>query len=161
MKQTEEIFDYLKERLGEAVLEFIPAETGQPWITADPGSVRKIAAFLRDDQELRFNSLMCLSGVHYPDADELGVTYHLHSTTFGHTIVLKTRVPAANPRVQSVEQVWKTADWHEREAWDMYGIRFDGHPNLVRILCPEDWEGHPLRKDYMQQESYMGVSTRI
>jgi NADH-quinone oxidoreductase subunit C len=160
MKQPEEIAAYLKEKIGEGILEFVPAEVGQPWITLAPDSIKKIAKFLRDDSELRFNTLMCLSGVHYPAEQELGVTYHLHSTTFGHTVALKVRVPIENPRVQSVESVWKTADWHEREAWDMLGIIFDGHPNMARILCPDDWEGHPLRKDYVQQETYLGITTR-
>lgn len=160
MKQPEEIAAYLKERMDEGIIEFVPAEVGQPWITVEPGPLRKIAVILRDDQELRFNTLMCLSGVHYPAEQELGVTYHLHSTTLGHTVVLKVRVPIENPRVPSLESVWKTADWHEREAYDMIGIVFDGHPNMTRILCPDDWEGHPLRKDYVQQDTYMGVTTR-
>lgn len=160
MKQPEELAAYLKERMDEGIIEFVPAEVGQPWITVEPASLRKIAVFLRDDTELRFNTLMCLSGVHYPAEQELGVTYHLHSTTLGHTVVLKVKVPIDNPVVPSVESVWKTADWHEREAYDMIGIVFDGHPNMTRILCPDDWEGHPLRKDYVQQDTYMGVTTR-
>lgn len=160
MKQPEELAAYLKERMDEGIIEFVPAEVGQPWITVEPASLRKIAVFLRDDTELRFNTLMCLSGVHYPAEQELGVTYHLHSTTLGHTAVLKVKVPIDNPVVPSVESVWKTADWHEREAYDMIGIVFDGHPNMTRILCPDDWEGHPLRKDYVQQDTYMGVTTR-
>ncbi|MFU8859598.1 MAG: NADH-quinone oxidoreductase subunit C [Cyclonatronaceae bacterium] len=161
MKQPEEIATYLKEQMDEGVIEFVPAEVGQPWISIEPGSLRKIAVFLRDDRELRFNTLMCLSGVHYPAEQELGVTYHLHSTTIGHTVALKVRVPIDKPMVPSVESVWKTADWHEREAYDMIGIVFEGHPNMTRILCPDDWEGHPLRKDYVQQDTYMGVTTRI
>jgi NADH-quinone oxidoreductase subunit C len=160
MKQPEEIATCIKEKLAEDGVEFAQAEVGQPWVLIQPGSVLKIAKFLRDDPELRFNTLMCLSGVHYPDTQELGVTYHLHSTTIGHTVVLKVRVPVDNPRVPSVETIWKTADWHEREAYDMVGVVFDGHPNMSRILCPDDWEGYPLRKDYVQQETYLGVTTR-
>jgi len=159
MKQPEEIFDYLKERVGDDVIGFTGDKLGQPWITVRAESVKRIAKILRDDEMLRFNTLMCLSGVHYPKEEELGVTYHLHSTTIGHTMVMKVRVPVTNPNVQSVESVWKTADWHEREAWDMIGIVFEGHPDHRRILCPDDWEGHPLRKDYVQQETYMGVTT--
>ncbi len=158
LKSPEEIYEYLKASFDE-LLEYVPAELGQSWITVPPFSMKAVAKFLRDDPALRFNTLMCQSGVHYPDEDELGVTYHLHSTSHKHTLVLKVRVPIADPRVQSVEAIWKTADWHEREAWDLLGIVFDGHPNLKRILCPEGWEGHPLRKDYRQQETYLGVTT--
>lgn len=159
MKQPEEIFDYLKEQVGDEVIEFVGEKLGQPWIIVQAKSVKNISKMLRDDEMLRFNTLMCLSGVHFPNEEELGVTYHLHSTTIGHTLVMKVRVPVSFPNVPSVESVWKTADWHEREAWDMVGIVFEGHPDHRRILCPDDWEGHPLRKDYVQQEMYMGVTT--
>jgi NADH-quinone oxidoreductase subunit C len=159
MMTMESIFEYLNENL-EGVHEYVPAELGQPWITVSAGSWKTIAKFLRDDAELRFNTLMCLSGVHYPDEEALGVTYHLHSTTKGHTLVVKVKVPEEDPVVPSVETIWKTADWHEREAYDMVGVQFEGHPNLRRILTPVDWEGFPLRKDYEQQEFYNGVTTR-
>ncbi|MGM0506678.1 MAG: NADH-quinone oxidoreductase subunit C [Bacteroidota bacterium] len=159
MKQPEEIFDYLKERVGDDVIEFVGDKLGQPWILVRAEAVKVLAKILRDDEMLRFNTLMCLSGVHYPNEEELGVTYHLHSTTIGHTLAMKVRVPISTPNVPSVESVWKTADWHEREAWDMVGIVFEGHPDHRRILCPDDWEGHPLRKDYVQQKTYMGVTT--
>lgn len=159
MKQPEEIFDYLKERFGDEVVGYSGDKLGQPWITVHSESVQRIARLLRDDEKLRFNTLICLSGVHYPNEEELGVTYHLHSTTIGHTLVIKVRVPVATPEVPSVEAIWKTADWHEREAWDMFGIVFEGHPDHRRILCPDEWEGHPLRKDYVQQEFYLGVTT--
>lgn len=157
-KSTEEIFQYLQERFGDSP-EYFDAERGQPWIALPASSLREIAKFLRDDPELRFNTLMCLSGVHYPDEEQLGAVYHLHSTTLRQTVVLKVRVPENAARIPSVESVWKTADWHEREAWDLLGIRFEGHPDLRRILTPEDWEGHPLRKDYRQQDFYQEVST--
>ncbi|MCG2587363.1 NADH-quinone oxidoreductase subunit C [Rhodohalobacter sp. WB101] len=114
---------------------------------------------LRDDPQLLFDVLMCLSGVHYQKEEELGVTYHINSTSLGHKLAIKVRVPIDNPHVPSVESIWKTANWHEREAWDMVGVIFDEHPNHKRILCPEDWEGHPLRKDYVQQEFYQGMPT--
>jgi NADH-quinone oxidoreductase subunit C len=88
---------------------------------------------------------------------KLGVVYHLHSTSLDHKIVLKTEVTAESPHAASVESVWKTANWHEREAFDLFGIVFDGHPDLRRILLPDDWEGHPLRKDYAVPEFYNGM----
>ncbi|TVR15271.1 MAG: NADH-quinone oxidoreductase subunit C [Balneolaceae bacterium] len=159
MKNAEEIYEILKDEFGEDSLELHSGDIGSPWITAGAAKIKEIAKYLRDDSALLFNTLMCLSGVHYPNEEELGVTYHLHSTNLHHSIALKVRVPIDDPRVPSVESIWKTANWHEREAWDMVGVIFDGHPNHKRILCPDDWEGHPLRKDYVQQEFYQGITT--
>lgn len=159
MKQPEEIFEYLKQNFGESLFEYKVADVGQPWIEVDASFVKEIMKFLRDDKELLFDVLMCLSGVHYPDKEAVGVTYHINSTTFNHSLALKAIVHLDNPVVPSVESIWKTANWHEREAWDMVGIRFKDHPNHKRILCADDWEGHPLRKDYVQQEFYHGMPT--
>lgn len=154
------IWEYLQAAFEEEI-SFHEAETGQSWVLVPASLMKKVSKFLRDDEELRFNYLMCLSGVHYPKENELEVVYHLNSTLHGHTLVLKVRVPEEEPHVPSVESIWKTANWHEREAYDLLGIHFDGHPDLRRILTPQDWQGHPLRKDYEQQESYRGVSTGI
>ncbi len=159
MKEPEEIFEYLKNQFGEEGLEFAQGDVGEPWIQVEAASIKEIAMFLKEDPELRFNTLMCLSGLHYHKEEELGVAYHLHSTELNHSLALKVRVPLDNPHVPSIESVWKTANWHEREAYDMVGVIFDGHPNHERILCPVDWEGHPLRKDYVQQEFYQGMPT--
>lgn len=159
MKLPEEIYKILREKDDDAVLEFQSGEVGEPWILVEASSLKTIMKTLRDDPQLLFDVLMCLSGVHYPNEEELGVTYHINSTRFGHSLAIKVRVPIDNPRVPSIESIWKTANWHEREAWDMVGVIFDDHPNHKRILCPEDWEGHPLRKDYVQQEFYQGMPT--
>jgi len=113
----------------------------------------KLPAFaqqLRDDQDLRFELLASLSGVHYPmDAGrELHVVYELMSLTHNRRIRLEVSAPDADPHVPSVVSVWPTADFQERETWDMYGVIFDGHPALTRIMMPDDWPGHPQRKDY-------------
>ncbi|NBB76428.1 MAG: NADH-quinone oxidoreductase subunit C [Bacteroidetes bacterium] len=159
MKLPEEIFEYVKENNPEAALEFQSGDVGEPWILVEADSLKSIMKFLRDDPGLAFDVLMCLSGIHYPKEEELGVAYHVNSTSLGHSLALKVRVPVDHPHVPSVESIWKTANWHEREAWDMVGIKFDDHPNHKRILCAEDWEGHPLRKDYVQQEFYQGMPT--
>lgn len=127
-----------------------------PFIRVAPDRIKDVAQFLRDNETTAFNVLMCLSGVDYTGG-KFGVVYHLHSMQWSHKIVLKVDVTVDNPHCQSVESVWKTADWHEREAYDMYGIIFDGHPDLRRILMPDDWEGHPLRKDYQVPEYYNGM----
>jgi len=112
--------------------------------------VVEVMQALRDDALLRFEFCASVSGVHYPDAadEELHVVYHLQSMTHNRRLRVETSAPDADPHVPSVVGVYPTADWHEREAWDMFGIIFDGHPHLTRILMPDDWVGHPQRKDY-------------
>ena len=152
----QEIHEKLKERFQEKILEFKDGVLN-PWIRIEPGVIADVARFLRDDPVLAFGSLMCLSGVDWPQKGKLEVVYHLCSMTHHHRIVLKVEVPREDPRVPSVEKVWPTANWHEREAYDLLGIIFEGHSDLRRILLPEDWEGHPLRKDYKVQEYYHGI----
>jgi NADH-quinone oxidoreductase subunit C len=105
---------------------------------------------LRDDEDLRFEFCASVSGVHYPDdaGRELHAVYHLLSMTHNRRIRLEVTCPDADPRVPSLVSIYPTADWHERETWDMFGIVFDGHPAMTRILMPDDWPGHPQRKDY-------------
>jgi NADH-quinone oxidoreductase subunit C len=90
--------------------------------------------------------LELLGGVDYKDRIE--VVYVMTSLKHGHRYLLKCRLPRENPTIRTVESVWAAANWHEREAYDMFGIAFEGHSDLRRILCPDDWEGYPLRKDY-------------
>ncbi|QNN51279.1 NADH-quinone oxidoreductase subunit C [Nocardioides mesophilus] len=109
-----------------------------------------VAGLLRDEERLRFELCSGVSGVHYPDdaGRELHAVYHLLSMTHNRRIRLEVVCPDADPHVPSVVAVYPTADWHERETWDFFGIIFDGHPSLTRIEMPDDWPGHPQRKDY-------------
>jgi NADH-quinone oxidoreductase subunit C len=109
-----------------------------------------VVKLLRDDEKLRFEFCASVSGVHYPDdtGRELHVLYHLLSMTHNRRIRLEVTAPDADPHVPSVCATYPTADWHEREAFDFFGIIFDGHPALTRIQMPDDWPGHPQRKDY-------------
>ncbi len=109
-----------------------------------------VARVLRDDEALRFELCSSVSGVHYPDdtGRELHVVMHLLSMTHNRRIRVEATAPDADPHVPSVVSVYPTADWHERETYDMFGIVFDAHPSLTRILMPDDWPGHPQRKDY-------------
>jgi len=134
-----------------------------------------VATHLRDDTDLEFDHLNNLCGVDYLEPDpkkaakfghepHIEVVYHLSSFTLKHRLTLKVKLPRWQddregelPEVPSVAGVWAIADWHEREAYDLVGIRFTGHPNLKRILCPEDWVGHPLRKDYEFPLEYHGI----
>jgi len=152
----QEISDALKAKFGDAILEVKSDGVFDPWAKVAPDRIKDVCLFMRDDEALQFDSLMCLSGVDYTGG-KLGVVYHLHSTKKDHKFTLKVDVTVENPHCQSVESVWKTANWHEREAFDMIGIVFDGHPDLRRILLPDDWEGHPLRKDYQVPEYYQGM----
>lgn len=160
MKSTEEIFEYLTDLFSETAFETLKGDVGPIRIKVPASAIKDVSKVLRDDDELQFNTLMCLSGLHYPASEEMGVTYHLYSTILGHSLALNVRMPESNSELPSVEQIWKTANWHEREAYDMFGIIFTNHPDLRRILCPNDWEGHPLRKDYVQQETYRGITTK-
>jgi NADH-quinone oxidoreductase subunit C len=109
-----------------------------------------VVRHFRDDAHLRFEFCSSVSGVHYPDdvGRELHAVYHLQSMTHNRRIRLEVSAPDTDPHIPSVVPVYPTADWHERETWDMFGIIFDGHPALTRILMPDDWPGHPQRKDY-------------
>ncbi len=150
------IADKLTERFGGKVLE-VKADALNPWVRVEAPSVAEIARYLRDDPALAFDSLMCLSGLDWPKTGTQEVVYHLYSFPHRHRIVLKAQVPREAPRLPSVEAVWPAANWHEREAFDLLGIVFEGHSDLRRILLPEDWEGHPLRKDYTIPETYHGL----
>ena len=113
--------------------------------------LRDVAAALRDDPALRFEMCLSVSGVHYlhETGRELHAVYHLVSITHqSRRLRLEVTAPDADPHIPSVVPTWPGADWHERETWDMFGIVFDGHPALTRILMPDDWPGHPQRKDY-------------
>jgi NADH-quinone oxidoreductase subunit C len=109
----------------------------------------RLCEVLRDEPSLRFEVLASLSGVDYPnDENRLHVAYHLLSMSHRHRVRVEVAVSDDDPHVPSVMGVWPTADWHERETWDFFGVVFDGHPSLTRIEMPDDWEGHPQRKDY-------------
>ena len=126
-----------------------------PFFTVEPDAILDVSRFLKDESSLAFNQMMCLSGVDIVDNQQ--VVYHLFSFEHRHRITLKVDVPTDNPKTQSVESVWKTANWHERECYDLFGIVFEGHPDPRRILLPDDWVGYPLRKDYVYPSEYDGI----
>jgi NADH-quinone oxidoreductase subunit C len=110
----------------------------------------QVARRLRDDAQLRFELCLGVNGVHYPDETdrELHAVYPLLSITHGRRVRLEVAAPDGDPHIPSLSTIYPTNDWHEREAYDFFGIIFDGHPSLTRIEMPDDWEGHPQRKDY-------------
>jgi len=170
----EEIHNILVERFGEKIVS-LQTEGTDPWIEVSPTAIDEVAAFLKEDDRLRFDHLNNLTGVDYLEPDpkkakkfdhepHLEVVYHLSSYDLKHSATIKVKLPRWKedtegqlPEVPSVSGVWAIADWHEREAYDLLGIYFTDHPNLRRILCPEDWVGHPLRKDYEFPLEYHGI----
>ncbi|OGQ84260.1 MAG: hypothetical protein A3G40_12985 [Deltaproteobacteria bacterium RIFCSPLOWO2_12_FULL_57_22] len=130
-----------------------------PLLMVDAQAIVEVGRFLRDEPELRFEILSDLTALDFPKEEKLQVVYHLYSYTFRHQIVLKVDLSREAACVSTMEGVWKVANWFEREVFDLFGVVFDGHSDLRRILLPEDWEGYPLRKDYVEQEEYDGIST--
>jgi len=154
------------------------AEAIDPFVFVDAADIVEVATFLRDDPALKFEMLHDISGVDYLENDpkkvakagfepHLEVVYHLQSFTHRHRFTVKVSLPRwANdqvgkiPSMPSLSSVYGSANWHEREVFDMFGIDFVGHPQLTRILLSEDWEGYPLRKDYEFPLEYHGIRGR-
>ena len=137
----------LKERFSEDIKDIYEAFDLHT-VVVDKDKIVEVCHFLRDDPKLRFNYLSDICGVDYfPKAPRFEVVYHLYSIPFKYRIRLKCRINEGD-RVPTVVGIWKTANWHERETYDMYGIVFEGHPDLRRIYLWEGFEGHPMRKDY-------------
>lgn len=120
------------------------------WVPRD--SLRDICEFVALDPEFSLDYLSFVTGVDYLDQGQLEVVYHLFSMDRRHELLLKVKVPRDDAKVDSVSKIWATAIWHEREAYDLLGITFEGHPDLRRIMMTEDWAGHPLRKDYVYED---------
>jgi len=138
----------VRERFQDAVTEVIEFR-GDTTVVVAPARLRDICRFLRDHEPVPFNFLSDVCGADFPDREKrFEVTYTLYSISARQRLRLKVRLAAADPPLPSLVSVWPTANWHEREVFDLFGVRFDGHPDLRRILMPEDWDGHPLRKDY-------------
>jgi NADH-quinone oxidoreductase subunit C len=157
---TAAIHTALEARFGDAIIALETEHAGDPAIRVHPASIVEIGAFLRTDPAFAFDCLTNQSGVDYPERGEIEIVYHLYSYSLRHTCVLKVGVSRDNPALPTIDPVWKTANWQEREIFDLLGVVFDGHPDLRRILLPEDWVGHPLRKDFVEPTEYHGISTK-
>ncbi len=137
------------------------AEHGDFTVVVKPGKLADIVRYLHDDEEMCFEHFCDLTAVDWPDREErFEVVIHLHSIRHGHRIRIKTSVGADDPTVPSISGIYGGANWFEREAFDMYGVRFEGHPDLRRILLWEEFEGHPLRKDYPKQKRQCPIPLR-
>lgn len=149
--KAEEIAALLGEKFGAKILES-KVDGFNPWCVVEPAEILSVCRFLRDDERLAMDHLETLAGVDYKDRVE--AVYVMYSMKNRHRFALKCRMPREGAHLPSVESVWGVANWHEREAFDLIGIVFDGHSDLRRILLPDDWEGHPLRKDYKFPKTY-------
>ncbi|HLL93718.1 MAG TPA: NADH-quinone oxidoreductase subunit C [Spirosoma sp.] len=159
-----EINDLLVSNFGPEAFS-VNTTNPQPYLTAPVEHLVELCQFLRDDDRLFFDLLACVTAIdNGPEVNTMEVVYNLTSIPYEHNLMFKVVVPrnAAGqplPVVPSVAHIWRTADWHEREAYDLVGINFTGHPDLRRILMPTDWNGHPLRRDYQEEEQYHGIRT--
>jgi NADH-quinone oxidoreductase subunit C len=153
----DEVVDALEEELADSELagvadaiEKVVVDRGELTLHIAPERIADVCRLMRDGDALRFELCSSVSGVDYLGTDErrLHTVYELTSMTYRRRIRLEAAVTAEDPHLPSVTQVYPTADWQERETYDMFGIIYDGHPGLTRILMPDDWEGHPQRKDY-------------
>lgn len=178
MTEFQEIHDALLERFGDETIVGQNAEAIDPWIEIAPPGIVPVCRLLHDEPRFAFDHLNDLTVVDYLEPDpkkakrfpyepHIEVVYHLSSFASGARLVLKVPLPRWRddqpghlPQVPSVTDIWPAANWHEREAFDLLGVEFTGHPDPRRILMPEDWPGHPLRKDYTWPEEYHGIRTQ-
>lgn len=158
----EEIKLLLSAHFGENVILGEETNGLQPALLINPEQIADVCLFLRDQPKTYFDFLACLTGVDDDKENRFGVVYHLSSHPFQTRLTLKISIekpvdPQQLPSFPTLVNVYRTADWHEREAYDLLGIEFEGHPDLRRILLPDDWEGFPLRADYKSAEYYKGI----
>lgn len=172
----ESLYEQLQQQFSDRQILRIELASKDPWIEVAPEAIHAVCLYLRDHEKLQFDTLSNLTAVDYLERDpkkkdpvspHLEVVYHLYSLPRKTAAKLKVLLPRWEgdvvgqlPRLASVADIWKIADWHEREAFDLVGVEFIGHPDLRRILCPEDWLGHPLRKDYEFPLEYEGIRGR-
>jgi NADH-quinone oxidoreductase subunit C len=157
--EASEIYAGLEKQFPAKIKDF-KGDVIEPYCFVDAQAIVEACRFLRDEPNLRFEVLSDLTALDWPKQEKIQIVYHLYSYFHKHQIVLKVDLPRDNPKIATVEGVWKVANWFEREVFDLFGVIFEGHSDLRRILLPEVWVGHPLRKDYVEQEEYDGISTQ-
>ena len=151
----DEIKKTLVEKFGDQIL--VKANSDKNLLHLNPQKWEEVALFLCSQEKILFDQLECLTGIDLGENHLLEVRYNLFSMNYRHKLEVRISTSRTDSSIPSVEKIWRMADWFEREAYDMYGIIFEGHRDLTRILCPEDWEGWPLRKDYNVQDTYHGI----
>jgi len=158
--QPRETYDLLVATFGEIVSEFTEGPgIKEPFCRVQAARLLEVARTLRDHPSLQLDFLECVTAVDWPKANQIEVVYHFFSYPQRHSFVLKVTLGREAPVVPSLAGLWDSANWLEREQFDLMGVTFEGHPDLRRLLLPEDWEGYPLRKDYVQPAEYRGMRT--
>jgi NADH-quinone oxidoreductase subunit C len=156
--QAETILSSLSAKFSGLII--VP-NTSPACIQTPAETVVALMSELRNNPSSYFDQLSCVTGIdNGPAAGTMEVVYHLYSIPFNQSLAIKVILPRDKPEVASLSGLWKSANWLEREVFDMFGITFSGHPDLRRILMPADWEGFPLRKDYQHQELYRDVKVK-
>lgn len=157
-----EIKEILSNKFGENTFLEINQKSNQPILQIDVQQLIEVCKFLYEDERLFFDYLVCLTGIDNGlEKGTVDVLYNLTSIPYQHNLTLKVTISRQIEgyfcTIPTLSNIWKTANWHEREAFDLIGICFEGHPDLRRILLPSDWNGYPLRKDYQEQYFYHGI----
>lgn len=158
-----EIKDFLINKFGVTVISGENNQALMPYVVIPAGQLVAVCQELHQNEQTYFDVLSCQTGIdNGPEAGTMEVVYNLYSIPYNHHFCLKVLVPRnvagePLPEVPTVSYIWRTADWHEREIYDLIGIQFTSHPDMRRILCVADWIGHPLRKDYEAQQYYHGI----
>jgi NADH-quinone oxidoreductase subunit C len=158
--ETAAIHQNLLDRFGpEIILNLQPAVEGirDPFIGVRSDALVAVSQYCHENSELKFDFCQSITGM--DNGEQLTAVYHLFSYSWHHTLVLKVTTLRTNPRLPSCVSIWPAANWYEREIFDLFGVFFDGHPDLRRLLLPDDWPGHPMLKDWQEPASYNGMST--
>ena len=156
---TEDVFEKLKEWFPSNILSIKGPDigvNGESWIEVDPIAIIEIIKYLKEEREFLFDYLACETAIDL--GENIAIVYILFSYSLRQKLIIKTLVPADRPVVQTVEDIWGAANWYEREIFDLFGVLFHGHSNLRRIMLPEDWVGHPLRKSYREPIEFRRIS---
>ena len=153
---TDQIHERLRARFGDDVGPLSEAKV-DPFAIVKRERIVEVGRFLKTEPGLELDFLEDLTAVDWPKRNVIEVVYHLLSYRHRHAIKLKVELDRASPVVDTVEGVWKTANWFEREVYDLFGVTFTGHPDLRRLMLPDDWVGHPLRKDYQEAGGWHGI----
>ncbi|MEI8102960.1 MAG: NADH-quinone oxidoreductase subunit C [Chlorobium sp.] len=158
VQQSAAAYSMIQQQFGSAVSPLDANETMPFFEVVETARWVEIAHFMRDHAKLKFNYLACLTGVDYPAEEKVGIICNFESLALlDHKLAVKLKCQRHGGSLPSISCLWHTANWHEREVFDLFGITFAGHPEMRRILCPDDWEGSPLLKDYKVQQSYRGI----
>jgi len=152
----EEVCTQLQAQFGEAVTALSETK-GDRFVVVKGEKIVDVCRFLKTTTGLEFDYCQDITAVDWPARKVIEVVFHLYSFAHRHGLVLKVETDRENPNIATVESVWKAATWLEREIYDLFGVKFAGHSDLRRIMMPDDWVGHPLRKDYQEAGGYHGI----